>query len=81
MLVNGILLLYYHPLSKNASTIMEHVESFGRYSKYKVSALNLAYGFPIGLRDLEFSTVVLHYSLFGSYPFAIPEKFLKYIES
>jgi hypothetical protein len=81
MFVNGILLVYYHPLSQNAATIMEHVESFGRYSKFKVWVLNVAYGFPSGLRGLEFSTVVLHYSLFGSYPFSLPEKFLKYIES
>lgn len=81
MFVNGILLIYHHPLSKNAATIMEHVDSFGRYSKQKVWTLNVAYGFPNGLRGLEFSTVVLHYSLFGSYPFALPEKFLKYIES
>jgi len=81
MYVNGVLLVYYHPLSKNASTIIEHVESFGRYSKFKVWTLNVAYGFPSGLRGLEFSTVVLHYSLFGSYPFALPEKFLEYIEN
>ena len=81
MLVNGVLLLYYHPLSKNASTIMEHVESFSRYSKYKVWPLNVAYGFPSGLRELEFSAVIMHYSLFGSYPYALSEKFLRYIES
>jgi hypothetical protein len=77
---NGVLLLYHHPLSKNAATILEHVESFARYSKFKVWSLNVAYGFPRGLRNINFNTIVLHYSLFGSYPYAIPEIFLKYIE-
>ena len=80
MYVNGILIIYCHHLSPNASTIMEHVESFGRYSKFKVWSLNVAFGFPSGLRELEFSTVVLHYSLFGSYPFALPDRFRQYIE-
>lgn len=80
MISSSVLVIYNHPISKNAPTIMEHVGSFGLYSKFKVWPLNVAYGFPKGLRGLEFSTVVLHYSLFGSYPFAIPEKFLKYIE-
>lgn len=81
MFVNGILLIYHHPLSKNASTIMEHVEAFGRYSKFKVWSFNVAYGFPKCLKGIEFSAVVLHYSLFGSYPFELTKNYLNYIEN
>lgn len=81
MIVNGVLLIYCHPLTQNAATIMEHVESFNRYSRFKVWTLNVTYGFPSGLKGLKFSSVILHYSLFGSYPFMLSEKFLKYIES
>ena len=79
--VNGILLIYHHHLSANAPTIMEHVESFGRYSQFKVWNVNTEFGFPYGLKNLEFSSIVLHYSLFGSYPFSLPEKFCQYVES
>jgi hypothetical protein len=80
MFVDGILLVYHHPVAASSPTIMEHVESFERYSKFKVWKVNTACGFPYGLRSLEFSAIVLHYSLFGSHPFSIPEKFWRYVE-
>lgn len=63
--VNGILLIYRHPLGLNASTIMEHVRSFGKYSQFKVWEVNTEYGFPRHLRNIRFKIIVLHYSIFG----------------
>ncbi len=79
MFVNGVLLIYYHPLSNNAPTIMDHVKSFGRYSEFKVWEVNTIYGFPAGIKEIQFSLIVLHYSLFGDYPFQLSEKYLNYI--
>jgi hypothetical protein len=78
--VNGILLLYHHPLRQSASTIMEHVNSFERYSQFKVWKVNVELGFPQRLRELQFRALVLHYSLFGIWPYMLNEEFLKYIE-
>jgi hypothetical protein len=80
MKINGILLIYHHPLAANAPTIMEHVESFERYSKHDVWKVNTEYGFPAALRDMEFSAIVLHYSVFGMYPFILPMTFRRYVE-
>lgn len=80
MLINGILLIYHHPLSQNAATVLDHVNAFKRYSKFPVWEVNTLYGFPTGIKLSQFSIVVLHYSLFGSHPFALPERFVKYLE-
>ncbi|MFX0093039.1 MAG: hypothetical protein ACFFBD_14875 [Candidatus Hodarchaeota archaeon] len=77
--VNGVLLLYNHPLTKNAPTIMDHVNSFGQYSRFKVWKVNTECGFPKKLKDLRFKVIVLHYSLFGFRPILNVE-FLKYLE-
>ena len=78
--VNGTLLLYHHPLRQSASTIMEHVNAFEQHSRFKVWKVNVELGFPQGLRELQFRALVLHYSLFGIWPYMLNEKFLKYIE-
>ena len=78
--VNGTLLLYHHPLRQSASTIMEHVNAFEQYSHFKFWKVNVELGFPQGLRELPFRALVLHYSLFGIWPYMLNEKFLKYIE-
>ena len=80
MFINAVLLIYHHPLSANAPTIMEHVEAFERYSKFKVWKINTEYGFPSALNDLEFSAVVFHYSVFGMHPFILPMAFRRYAE-
>ncbi len=77
--VNGILVIYNHPYAVNAPTIMEHVTSFKKYSRYKVWNINVAFGFPKGLSKLNFSVIILHYSLFGSYPFKLGNEFVNYI--
>lgn len=64
--INGILLLYVYPsLSKNANTIMEHVQAFEKYSTYKVFPINTELGFPDQiLSDFSFSIILVHYSIF-----------------
>ena len=61
--VQGILLLYLNQFGINASTIIEHIHSFERYSKYMVWGINTYYGFPRGLDKLDFDIIVFHYSI------------------
>ena len=63
--LNCILQLYYHPPSKNAPTIREHVNAFARHSCFRVWNVNTAFGFPPALNNVRFSVILLHYSLFG----------------
>jgi len=79
MLINGILLLYHHYLWANATTILEHVNSFERYSSLKIWSLNTEFSFPDALNEMEFKIIVLHYSLFGYTPYNLDDKFLKYL--
>ena len=78
--VPGILLLYHYPLVPGANTIMEHVSSFRRHSKFNVWELNTELGFPRGLKNLNFDIIILHYSIFGIYPYQINGDFLTYLE-
>jgi hypothetical protein len=78
--VNGILLLYDHPLEPNAPTIMEHVDAFARHSRFNVWSVNTGLGFLKSLGELDFTTVVLHYSLFGSLPFKLDDYFERYLD-
>ncbi len=75
-----MLVLYHHPLSADAATVMENVKSFEQHSQFKVWTVNTALGFPKSLRDLQFETLVLHYSLFGNWPYLFDDTFLNYIE-
>lgn len=77
--VDGILVLYGHPLAANAPTIMEHVTAFGRYSRHPVWKCNVDFGFPRGLNRFRFKAIVLHYSIFGSLPFGLSERFVRYL--
>jgi hypothetical protein len=78
--VGGILLLYHHPLRRDAPTIMEHVNSFRECSRFKVWNVNTELGFPRALAGLEFQAIVLHYSLFGSTSYMLGEEFLRYLD-
>lgn len=84
-MVSGILLLYYQPLTAAAPTIAEHVQAIPTHSQFRVWSVNTALGFPHGLHDLRFRTVVLHYSLFGppavfgSWPDGLNKRFLEYL--
>jgi len=76
----SILLLYAHPLRSNAPTIMEHVSSFDAYSQFRFVPVNTSLGFPLRLRNAEFQAILLHYSLFGSYPFQLNDRFRRYVK-
>ncbi len=78
--VPGVLLLYHRYLVANASTIMEHVESFRRYSRFAVWNLNTELGFPSGLEACRFQVIVLHYSLFSPRGYHLDDRFLEYLD-
>src|ERR1043165_1939187 len=78
--VGGILLLYHHPLRRDAPPRMEHVNSFRECSRFKVWNVNTELGFPRALAGLEFQAIVLHYSLFGSTSYMLGEEFLRYLD-
>lgn len=77
--VNGILLIYHHYLKANAPTIKEHVNAFGEHSRFQVWNVNTELGFPKGLKELDFSVILLHYSLFGL-PINLSEPYIRFIE-
>ena len=76
-----MLLIYSHPYAANAPTVMEHVESFAKYSKFNIWAINSECGVPKELPNLTFAVIILHYSLFGSLPFRLNKRFQAYIKS
>ena len=78
----GVLLLYNRPaLFRDAATITDHIEAFGRWSRFPVQAVNTDGGFPSSLEPLRFDAVVLHYTLFasGPHPYLIGDRFLEYL--
>lgn len=80
--MNGVLLLYNRPVFfKDAATITDHIDSFGRFSQFPVAKVNTNGGYPRDLDDFEFGAVVLHYSLFasGPWPYLIDERFLAWL--
>jgi hypothetical protein len=80
--VNGILHLYHRPTASfgpDASTVMEHVESLRRYSRFRVWQVNTHLGMPEQLRELRFAVVVLHYSLFGLARYHLDDDFRRYL--
>jgi len=77
--IKGILLIYHHPLEADAATVMENVRSF-QYSRFKVWSVNTAFGFPESLKEVQFQSLVLHYSLFGNRPYQLPDSFLDYLD-
>jgi len=58
-----MLLLYEDYFRPDAATIHEHLQAFGRHSRFKVYPLNVALGFPRALNAYTFSACVFHYSL------------------
>jgi len=77
--INAILLLYHHPPQQNAPTIMENVNAFLRHSCFPVFAVNTELGFPNFLRKYQFSSIILHYSLFGLWPYQLNNLFFEYL--
>jgi hypothetical protein len=78
--VDGTLLLYHRPISTGALTVLEHVDAFARHSRYAVWPVNTELGFPSGLDRLRFSAIVLHYSLFGTSDYKLPDPFLTWLD-
>ena len=78
--VDAVLLVYHHFPAENAPTIMEHVESFGRYSRFPVFAVNTDRGFPRALSGLRFRAVLLHYSLFGGDYYHLGRRYRRYLQ-
>jgi len=79
-LINGILLLYYHPPVAYAPTVADHVQAFSKYSQFKVWGVNTHYGYPKALDDFQFSIIVLHYSLFGSANYLLSSPFYRFLD-
>jgi hypothetical protein len=80
--VDGVLLLYHRPIPRwfrDASTVMEHVQAFGRYSRYPLWTVNTDTGFPEGIDGTDFSAVLLHYSLFGMGPYSLDHGWRDYL--
>jgi len=77
--VRGVLLLYHHPLAPGASTVLEHARSFERWSRFPVYTVNTELGFLPGLASLRFEAIVLHYSLFGTWPYELKGRFLEHL--
>jgi len=78
--VPGILVIYWHA-PPYAATVLEHARSFRRHSAFPVHEVNASYGYPQALDRLEYSAVVLHYSLFGTLPYALDEAFLAWLDA
>src|SRR5262249_17794831 len=77
----GILLLYHRPaLLNDASTVVDNIEAFSKYSRFKFWQVNTEYGFPPKLGRCRFPVILLHYSLFGGERYYLDSKFLKYLD-
>ena len=76
-------MLYHRPLRRfaDASTVLEHAQSFGRYSRLGVVELNTHAGFPPALRGVAFDAVILHYSLFGTHRYHLDDGFRSYLRA
>jgi hypothetical protein len=79
--VDGALLIYHHTPEENAPAIMEHVESFPRYSRLPVFAVNTDRGFPRALAKRRFRALILHYGLFGGDHYWLSDRYLRFIEA
>lgn len=78
-IVNGILLFYHHPVTASAPTILEHMDSLRRHSQFAVWNVNTELGFPPGLGGVQVQIIVLHYSLFGAWPYRLGAAFTEYL--
>ena len=69
-----ILCLYFYR-EPFGPTVMDHLESFERYSSFQVTSLNLAAtGATDRLRRMDAGAIVLHYTLFGMQYYLITEE-------
>ncbi len=76
-----ILLLYHVSARGDASTIREHVDAIAEHSSFAVTSVNTEFGFPPLLNAVRFQAIVLHWSLFGTRQYAIPDAFMDLIRT
>jgi len=77
-LVDGMLVLY-HFRPPYAATVLDHVRSFARHSRFPVWTVNTEESFPDPLLRHRFRILLLHYSLFGSSHYMLDDRFRDYI--
>jgi hypothetical protein len=79
----SVLLLYHRPAMlgfRNAATIVEQVAAFPRSSRFALHAVNTDLGFPPGLAAMDVGAVVMQYSLFGSPPYKLGDRWLEWLD-
>lgn len=77
---NAILLMYYHPPTAYAPTVMDSINSFAQYSQFKIYPVNPHLGYPKALDNLQFKVIILHYSMFGSATYVISPPYYKLLK-
>lgn len=60
---------------------MEHVNAFGDYSQFAFVKANVMVGFPAQALPQSFDAIVLHYSLFGAFPFQLGPEWQAFIRA
>lgn len=60
-----ILVIYYNWELNPRKTIIENIKSFEKYLSCPVYYLNIAWGIPIWIENLEFDVVIYHYTFLG----------------
>jgi hypothetical protein len=82
--VGGGLLLYHVPTAfwySDASTVMDHVRAFERYSRFGVRILNTDTALPSRIAELDFQLVIVHYSIFGAGFYVLNEDHLEWLRT
>jgi hypothetical protein len=82
--VDGVLLVYHRPDApwiKDASTVMEHVNSFAAHSRNRIWQVNTDLGFPPALAGLDFRAVIVHYCVFGMGPYRLDDAWLRWLDA
>jgi SAM-dependent methyltransferase len=73
-------LLIFHTVDGvSASTTFEHINAFDM-SRFNIMGVNVENGFPPDLTGMEFDIIILHYSLFGIWPYSLNSQFLDFLE-
>ena len=78
---HGILFIYRHPLKANAPALKTHIDSFSKYSKNKIWAINSKLGYPKYIEKLKFSAILLHYTVFPILLESNLSQFLQFLKS
>jgi hypothetical protein len=82
--VGGALLLYHVPTAfwfTGASTVMDHVRAFERYSRFGVHILNTDTALPSRIAKLDFELVIVHYSIFGPGAYLLSEDHFEWLRT